>query len=146
MALSATPPEPYDEGMLDVGDGNQVYWQVRGTPGGKPAVVVHGGPGGGFHRGGYRRFDREGYQLVMFDQRCGNSTPHASDPATDMRHNTAAAAGITEVLALTDLDNLPSQAVATRLGMRDEGTTDRWFGLTTRQFRKDLTQADSQHP
>ena len=32
-------------------------------------------------------------------------------------------------------DNTPSQAVATRLGMRDEGTTDRWFGLTTRQYR-----------
>jgi proline iminopeptidase len=82
-------PEPYDEGMLDVGDGNQVYWQVRGTPGGKPAVVVHGGPGGGFHRGGHQGFDRAGYQLVLFDQRgCGSSTPHASDPATDMRHNT----------------------------------------------------------
>jgi proline iminopeptidase len=84
-----TAPEPYDEGMLDVGDGNKVYWQVRGTPGGKPAVVVHGGPGGGFARGGYRRFDPAGYQLVLFDQRgCGNSTPHAGDPATDMRHNT----------------------------------------------------------
>jgi proline iminopeptidase len=82
-------PEPYDEGMLDVGDGNQVYWQVRGTPGGKPAVVVHGGPGGGFARGGYRSFDPACYQLVLFDQRgCGSSTPHASDPATDMRHNT----------------------------------------------------------
>lgn len=85
----AVAPQPYDEGMLDVGDGNRVYWQVRGTPGGKPAVVVHGGPGGGFHRGGYRRFDPAGYQLVLFDQRgCGDSTPHASDPATDMRHNT----------------------------------------------------------
>ena len=80
---------PYDEGMLDVGDGNQVYWQVRGTPGAKAAVVVHGGPGGGFYRGGFRRFDRAGYQLVLFDQRgCGNSTPHAGYPATDMRHNT----------------------------------------------------------
>jgi len=29
-------------------------------------------------------------------------------------------------------------AVAARLGMSDEGTTDRWFGLTTRQFRKAL--------
>jgi RimJ/RimL family protein N-acetyltransferase len=47
----------------------------------------------------------------------------------------AAAAGIREILALTDLDNTPSQAVATRLGMRDEGTPDRWFGLTTRQYR-----------
>lgn len=82
-------PGPYDEGMLDVGDGNHVYWQVRGTPGGKPAVVVHGGPGGGFRRGGYGFFDRAGYQLVLFDQRgCGGSTPHAGDPATGMRHNT----------------------------------------------------------
>lgn len=52
--------------------------------------------------------------------------------------NAASAAGISEVLALTDLDNTPSQAVATRLGMRDEGTTDRWFGLTTLQFHKGL--------
>lgn len=41
-----TVPEPYEEDMLDVGEGNRVYWQVRGTPGGKPAVVVHGGRGG----------------------------------------------------------------------------------------------------
>src|SRR5215467_5129163 len=47
----------------------------------------------------------------------------------------AAAAGIREILALTDLDNTSSQAVATRLGMRDEGITERWFGLTTRQYR-----------
>ena len=55
----------------------------------------------------------------------------------------AATAGIGEVLALTDLDNVRSQAVAARLGMSDEGTTDRWFGLTSRQFRKTLT-ADGQ--
>ena len=48
----------------------------------------------------------------------------------------AEAAGINEVLALTDPDNFPSQAVAARLGMRDEGLTRRWFGLTTRQYRK----------
>jgi proline iminopeptidase len=77
-----TVPQPYDEGMLDVGVCNQIYWQVRGIAGDKPAVVVHGGPGAGFTRGGYRRFDREGYQLVLFDQRgCGSSTPHASDRA-----------------------------------------------------------------
>jgi RimJ/RimL family protein N-acetyltransferase len=50
----------------------------------------------------------------------------------------AATAGIGQVLALTDLDNVRSQAVAARLGMSDEGTTDRWFGLTARQFRKIL--------
>ena len=51
----------------------------------------------------------------------------------------AAEAGVAEVLALTYLDNLPSQAVAARLGMVDEGPTDRWFGLTMRQFRKVLS-------
>jgi RimJ/RimL family protein N-acetyltransferase len=47
----------------------------------------------------------------------------------------AAAAGVDSVLAVTDLDNLPSQAVARRLGMRDEGVTDRWFGITAKQYR-----------
>ena len=50
----------------------------------------------------------------------------------------ASDAGITEVLALTYLDNFPSQAVTVRLGMVDDGETDRWFGLTMRQFRKPL--------
>jgi RimJ/RimL family protein N-acetyltransferase len=50
----------------------------------------------------------------------------------------AAAAGIDQVLALTDVDNAASQAVATRLGMTDEGVTDRWFGLTARQYREIL--------
>jgi RimJ/RimL family protein N-acetyltransferase len=47
----------------------------------------------------------------------------------------AAEAGLGRVLALTDQDNIRSQAVAARLGMRDEGLTQRWFGLTMRQFR-----------
>jgi RimJ/RimL family protein N-acetyltransferase len=51
----------------------------------------------------------------------------------------AAEAGIDQVLALTDPDNIRSQAVAARLGMHDEGLTSRWFGLTTRQYRKSLS-------
>ncbi|WP_330294547.1 prolyl aminopeptidase [Streptomyces sp. NBC_00503] len=83
------PIEPYDRGMLDVGDGNLVYWEVCGNPDGKPAVVVHGGPGSGCGTQARRFFDPRRYRTVLFDQRgCGRSTPHASDPATDMRHNT----------------------------------------------------------
>lgn len=47
----------------------------------------------------------------------------------------ARASGLARVLALTDPDNAPSQAVARRLAMADDGETDRWFGITTRQFR-----------
>ncbi|MGQ0840878.1 prolyl aminopeptidase [Actinokineospora sp.] len=81
--------EPHEHGLLDVGDGNRVYWEVCGNPDGKPAVVVHGGPGSGCGPGNRDFFDPARYRLVLFDQRgCGRSTPHASDPATDMRHNT----------------------------------------------------------
>ena len=89
MAEPYPPIEPYDQGMLDVGDGNLVYWEVCGNPNGKPALVVHGGPGSGCGPGSRRYFDPERYRVVLFDQRgCGRSTPHASDPATDMSVNT----------------------------------------------------------
>jgi proline iminopeptidase len=83
------PIEPHDQGLLDVGEGNFVYWEVCGHPDGKPALGVHGGPGSGLGTGNRRYFDPERYRLVLFDQRgCGRSTPHASDPATDMSVNT----------------------------------------------------------
>jgi proline iminopeptidase len=83
------PIEPYDRGMLDVGDGNRVYWEQCGDPDGKPALVVHGGPGSGCSTGMRRSVDPERYRVVLFDQRgCGRSVPHASDPATDMSVNT----------------------------------------------------------
>lgn len=83
------PVEPYDHGMLDVGDGNLVFWEACGNPHGKPALVVHGGPGSGCRPGTRQWFDPERYRVVLFDQRnCGRSTPHASDPAADMAHNT----------------------------------------------------------
>jgi proline iminopeptidase len=81
--------EPYDQGMLDVGDGNLVYWEVCGNPDGKPAVAVHGGPGSGCGPFWRRYFNPDLYRVVLFDQRaCGRSTPHASDPATDLASNT----------------------------------------------------------
>ena len=82
---------PYARGMLDVGDDNHIYWETCGNPAGKPAVIVHGGPGSGSRRGQGRAFDPERYRVVLFDQRgCGLSTPHASDPAADMSVNTTA--------------------------------------------------------
>src|SRR5437899_3769140 len=85
------PTEPYDHGMLDVGDGNLVYWEVCGNPKGKPAVVLHGGPGSGCSTGVRRSFDPKAYRIVLFDQRgCGRSTPHASDLRTDLSVNTTA--------------------------------------------------------
>jgi proline iminopeptidase len=83
------PIEPHDTGMLDVGDENLVYWEVCGNPKGKPALVVHGGPGSGCTAGHRQYFDPDRYRVVLFDQRgCGRSTPHASDPTTDMSRNT----------------------------------------------------------
>ena len=58
----------------------------------------------------------------------------------------AAKAGMEQFLALTDLDNIASQAVAARLGMRDDGITMRWFGLTTRQYRTVITGSDDGRP
>src|SRR5580765_2320644 len=81
--------EPYDQGMLDVGDGNLVYWEASGNPNGKPAVVLHGGPGSGTSPGQRRLFDPGTYRIVLFDQRgCGRSTPHASERAIDLSVNT----------------------------------------------------------
>lgn len=81
--------EPYDSGRLDVGDGNLIYWEMSGNVRGKPAVVLHGGPGSGCSPHWRRYFDPAAYRIVLFDQRgCGRSTPDAADPSTDLTANT----------------------------------------------------------
>ncbi|MET9846772.1 alpha/beta fold hydrolase [Streptomyces ossamyceticus] len=81
--------EPYGRGMLDVGDGNHVYWEVCGNPRGKPALVLHGGPGSRANPWFRRLFDPDAYRIVLLDQRgCGRSTPPASAYETDMSVNT----------------------------------------------------------
>ncbi|MCX5497676.1 prolyl aminopeptidase [Kaistia dalseonensis] len=83
--------EPFERGMLPVGDGHEIYWEVCGNPRGKPALVLHGGPGSGSSSTVRRYFDPEAYRIVVFDQRnAGRSTPHASERTIDLATNTTA--------------------------------------------------------
>jgi proline iminopeptidase len=83
--------EPYEHGLLEVGDGQRIYWEMCGNPSGKPALALHGGPGSGCTPWWRQLFDPGAYRIILFDQRnCGRSLPHASDPATDLSLNTTA--------------------------------------------------------
>ena len=76
--------EPFANGMLDVGDGHSLYWERIGTEGAKPAVFLHGGPGGGMSPAHRRQWDPSLYDVLLFDQRgCGKSTPFAGLEAND---------------------------------------------------------------
>ncbi|MDQ1742803.1 MAG: proline iminopeptidase [Pseudonocardiales bacterium] len=86
---SYPPIEPFDTGMLDVGDGQLVYYEQCGNPAGKPLVLVHGGPGGGWSVNSRRMADPAAYRIVLYDQRgCGRSTPHAAEHDTSLATNT----------------------------------------------------------
>ncbi|WP_282580297.1 prolyl aminopeptidase [Nocardioides sp. InS609-2] len=83
--------EPFDSGLMDTLDGHQVYWEICGNPKGKPAVVLHGGPGSGASPWWRQFFDPDQYRVVLLDQRgCGRSLPNACDDRTAMRDNTTA--------------------------------------------------------
>ncbi|MEO6835056.1 MAG: prolyl aminopeptidase [Candidatus Tumulicola sp.] len=83
--------EPYDSGILDVGDGHRMYWECCGNPTGKPTLYLHGGPGSGCNPGSRRFFDPEVYRILLLDQRgCGRSTPLANEPNADLSANTTA--------------------------------------------------------
>ncbi|MFO7919534.1 MAG: prolyl aminopeptidase [Nioella sp.] len=81
------PIEPFDQQMLDVGDGHRVYVEQSGNPEGVPVVVLHGGPGGGCSPAMRRYFDPEAFRVILFDQRgCGRSRPHAMIEANTTWH------------------------------------------------------------
>ncbi len=70
--------EPYETGMFEVGEGHSLYFERVGTPGAKPAVFLHGGPGGGMSPAHRRQWDPALYDVLLFDQRgCGKSLPFA---------------------------------------------------------------------
>ncbi len=73
------PVRPYRRGWLRVSRRHEVYFEECGNPKGKPAVFLHGGPGGGTTPAMRRFFNPRRYRIVLFDQRgCGKSRPHAS--------------------------------------------------------------------
>jgi proline iminopeptidase len=74
-------------GMLAVGDGHELYWETCGRPDGKPAVVLHGGPGSGCAPWWRELFDLDAYRVVLFDQRgCGRSRPVGELSANTTHH------------------------------------------------------------
>lgn len=81
--------EPIASGMLDVGDGHRIHWEESGNPDGKPAVLLHGGPGSGASPRHRRLFDPTRYRIIQFDQRnCGRSAPSAAEPSVDLSATT----------------------------------------------------------
>ncbi len=84
--------DPFATGYLPVGDGNEIYWEISGNPKGKPALYLHGGPGGGISSGYRRHFDPEIFLIVSFEQRgCGRSRPRVTDSEINLMTNTTQA-------------------------------------------------------
>lgn len=70
--------QPYRRGRLRVSAIHELYYEECGNPAGKPAVVLHGGPGDGISPFLRQLHDPAAYRIILFDQRgCGASTPHA---------------------------------------------------------------------
>ncbi|MEM6390836.1 MAG: prolyl aminopeptidase, partial [Pseudomonadota bacterium] len=95
------PIDPFDQRMLDVGDGHHIYVEQCGNPDGVPVVVLHGGPGGGCSPAMRRYFNPEDWRIILFDQRgCGRSRPHASIEANTTWHLVADIERIRDVLGI----------------------------------------------
>jgi len=70
------PIDPFNSDFISV-DGHEIYYEQCGNPNGKPAIFLHGGPGGGGSKTVRQFFDPKIYHIVVFDQRgCGRSKPH----------------------------------------------------------------------
>ena len=81
------PVETHASGMLEVGDGHSLYWEVSGNPSGPVVLFVHGGPGAGTAPTYRRFFDPGFWRIVLFDQRgCGRSRPGSLIDANSTAH------------------------------------------------------------
>ena len=95
--------EPFDQRMLQVGQGHKIYMEQCGNPKGIPVVVLHGGPGGGCSPAMRRYFDPKVYRVILFDQRgCGRSRPHASIDDNTTWHLVADIEKIRQSLNISD--------------------------------------------
>jgi proline iminopeptidase len=93
--------EPFDQRMMDVGDGHRIYVEQCGHPDGQPVIVLHGGPGGGCSPAMRRYFDPAHYRVILFDQRgCGRSRPHANVEANTTWHLVADIERIRDALGI----------------------------------------------
>lgn len=82
--------DPFESGMLGVGDAQQIYWECSGNPDGRPVLYLHGGPGSGCTPRNRCYFDPAIYKIILTDQRgCGRSRPHVENEA-DLEINTTA--------------------------------------------------------
>ncbi len=71
--------EPHASGWLPVSGGHEIYYEECGKRNGKPAVILHGGPGGAINPTMRRFYDPARWRMMLFDQRgCGKSRPNAS--------------------------------------------------------------------
>jgi len=71
--------EPFSFGWLTTDGPHEIYYEECGAPRGKPAVILHGGPGGAVNPTMRRFFDPAKWRMALFDQRgCGRSRPNAS--------------------------------------------------------------------
>ncbi len=95
------PIDPFDQRVIDVGDGHRIYVEQCGNPHGVPVVVLHGGPGGGCSPAMRRYFDPGVFRVILFDQRgCGRSRPHASVEANTTWHLVADIEAIRSTLGI----------------------------------------------
>ncbi|WP_018992938.1 prolyl aminopeptidase [Aromatoleum toluclasticum] len=101
-AVALYPPvASHDAGFLDVGDGHRIHWEVGGNPLGRPALYLHGGPGGAVTADARRFFDPARYRIVLFDQRgCGRSEPRDRLEANTTAHLIGDIEKLREALAI----------------------------------------------
>jgi proline iminopeptidase len=122
--------EPFDEGFLNVGHGHQIYWQRSGRLGGRPAVVLHGGPGGRLAPLHRQLFDPDLYDVLLFDQRgCGRSLPRGSLEANTTGH------------LIADVECLRCEVMRTERWLVVGGSWGSLLGLAYAQRHPDAVKA-----